>query len=476
VKTPKQRNLSRTEQFLQIFTEIHPGEGTTALLMFANVFLILLAYYFIKPLREGWIAVSEISGLSKMEVKAYSSFFQSIVLLFIVGWYGRLAGRWKPIVLVNRATLFCISNIIIIWLLQPGIFVQKIPFTGIICYLWAGMFGVFIVAQFWTFCVDIYANERGERLLPLIAIGATAGAAAGSWFVAHMLGLGLIPPETLLLVALLPLMASILLTYLIDVREKKIVSPSVDSSSDISEKKATKTIRFLFNGVRLILTSRFLLTAALATLLTNWVNTNGENLLFRVIQETLINQATNQNIIERGAVLDFTRVGTAQFYGNFFFWVNITAFLLQSLVASRLLKFGGFAGIATLLPVIALISYSFMALVPILIVIKILKIAENATDYSINNTARHVLWIPVASEMKFKGKPAIDTLYVRLGDGLAALTVLVGVQLLALTTRQFFVINIALAVAWLVCTIVLIDEYRRMQRKEKLLSCNRNET
>ncbi len=105
--------LSKTERFLNIFTEVRAGEGSTALLMFANVFLILCAYYFIKPLREGWIAISDIAGLSKMEVKAYSSFAQSIFLLFIVGWYARLSGRWDRAPLITRATLFCISNLVI---------------------------------------------------------------------------------------------------------------------------------------------------------------------------------------------------------------------------------------------------------------------------------------------------------------------------------------------------------------------------
>ena len=83
--------LSRTERCLRLFTDVKPGEGTTAVMMFANVFLILLAYYFVKPLREGWIAVSEVEGLSTMEIKAYSSFAQSILLLFVIGWYTRLA-------------------------------------------------------------------------------------------------------------------------------------------------------------------------------------------------------------------------------------------------------------------------------------------------------------------------------------------------------------------------------------------------
>lgn len=69
-----QLQRSPNERLLGLFTEVRPGEGSTALLMFVNVFLILCAYYFVKPLREGWIAVADISGLSKMEVKVYSSF------------------------------------------------------------------------------------------------------------------------------------------------------------------------------------------------------------------------------------------------------------------------------------------------------------------------------------------------------------------------------------------------------------------
>jgi hypothetical protein len=111
----KKTDLSTTERFLRLFTEVRPGEGPIAVIMFANVFLILLAYYFIKPMREGWIAVSDIQGLSKMEVKAYSSFAQSLLLLFVVGWYARLADRLDRATLFTRATLFCISNMVVFW-------------------------------------------------------------------------------------------------------------------------------------------------------------------------------------------------------------------------------------------------------------------------------------------------------------------------------------------------------------------------
>jgi len=453
--------LSKTERFLQIFTEVRPGEGSTALLMFANVFLILCAYYFIKPLREGWIAISDISGLSKMEVKAYSSFAQSIFLLLIVGWYARLSGRWDRATLITRATLFCISNMVIFWFLQPGFFFEELPVSGIVFYLWVGMFGVFVVAQFWTFCADVYTTESGKRLLPMIAIGATSGAAAGSWIVDLLVGSGIVPTEGLLIVATIPLFISIWLTRIVDSRQRRISEPLDKSSEEAHETQPEKGVGFLMSGAKLVFVSRFMLAAVLVTLMTNWVNTNGENLLFRVIQETLTEQATAQGMTDPELIRGFTRDQTTVFYGNFYFWVNIVALLLQSLVASRLLKYGGFAAILLILPVIALVSYTVMALLPVLAIVKMMKIAENATDYSINNTSRHVLWLPISSELKFRGKPAIDTLYVRLGDGLAALTVLVGVQLLSLTTKQFFIFNVSLVMLWLVFGIMLVREHRK---------------
>ncbi len=452
-RSSPQAARSATERLLGLFTEVRAGEGATALLMFCNVFLILLAYYLIKPLREGWISISDIGGFSKVEVKAYSSFVQGLFLLFVVGWYVRFAGRLSRVTLITRATLLYIGSLLFFWLLQPNFIFEATPLVGIVFYVWVGISGVFVVAQFWTFCADVYNQERGKRILPLIAIGATSGGVAGSELVSRLVESGIVATESLLLLATLPLFLSIFLIRLVDNRESGSTQPvlaakAVDGGS-------------LLSGLHLVLVSRFLLVAAIATLLTNWVNTNGENLLFMVVQESLASQAEVQGIMAPEAVLEFTRDGTTVFYGNFFFWVNTIALILQAFVASRLLKYGGFAVIALMLPVIALLSYTAMALLPILVIVKMMKVAENATDYSINNTARHVLWLPVSTEMKFRGKPAIDTFYVRVGDGLAAITVLFATHLFALSIESFLLFNIALVACWLVCTLLMIQEHRR---------------
>ncbi len=445
--------LSRLERGLRMFTDVRPGEAPTAILMFANVFLILCAYYFIKPLREGWIAISDITGLTKMEVRAYSSFGQSVLLVFVIAAYARLSDRLSRNKLITRSTLFCISNILIFWVIQPGLFFDAVPFAGIAFYLWVGMFGVFVVAQFFAFAADLYTDERGRRMLPMIAIGATGGAWAGSEIAESLVRL--MGAETLLLLAVLPLIASIVLTSLADLR-----GPVGEGWEAVSPgSPAERTGR---GALSLVLTSRFLLAVTAITIILNWVNTNGENLLFRVVHEAVEENAALAGLSGAEELKRFIRDGMTAFYGNFYSWVNGIALVLQAFVASRLLKYGGFAAILLLLPVIALVSYSTMALLPLLGVVKAMKIAENATDYSINNTARHVLWLPTTAEMKYKGKPTIDTFFARVGDGMAALTVVVGVQMYALATETFFAFNVVLVLLWLGLSALVIREHRRL--------------
>ena len=52
------------------------------------------------------------------------------------------------------------------------------------------------------------------------------------------------------------------------------------------------------------------------------------------------------------------------------------------------------------LPMIALGSYTVLSFVPLLGLIRAAKIAENGTDYSVENTARHALFLGTSREVK----------------------------------------------------------------------------
>ncbi len=448
--------LSRLERFLRLFTEVRAGEGSTAVLMFLNVFLLLCAYYFVKPLREAWLSVTNVSGFTPEELKANSAVAQGLVLLPLVGWYGRLSDRMHRSTLITRATLVCMSNLVIFFLWRPGGSFDAIPGSALAFYVWVSMFGLFVVAQFWTFAADIYTDERGRRLMPMIAIGATGGAAFGSSVVTPMVKAAAFGADVLLLAALVPLALSIVLTRVVDSRETGAATAGPTAAGAVSGETPRR------GGLAMIATSRFLLAAAAIALLANWVNTNGEVLLYRVIVDFLKGEVAGNGLLDPSAIDAFTKNSVTAFYGSFYTWVNGAALVLQALVASRLLKYGGFGVILLMLPVIALLSYGAMALVPVLLVIKAMKIAENSTDYSINNTARNVMWLPATSEMKFKCKPAIDTIFVRLGDVLTAVTVWFGTNVLSLSNQQYAGFNVALVLIWLGASLVLLREHRKL--------------
>lgn len=446
------------ERALGIFTDVRPGEGPTALLMFSNVFLILCAYYFIKPMRDGWLAAEQIEGY-RDTIRAYSAFGQVVALVPAVSAYGALTNRMRGARLITRSTLFCISNLLVFWLLQPGFLVDFLPGSGLVFFLWVGIFSVFVVAQFWTFTADLYNDERGRRMMPLVMVGANAGAALGAYLVGRLVEAPWIPRESLLLLATVPLGASILLSRAAE--RRGAVGRGLERPAATPAERARRRR----GSLGTVFSDRFLLWVGAMTVLMFWVISNGENLLWRVVQEVLQVEAGEAGVLDEEGRRIFIQAGTTAFYGDFYFRVNLATLFLQALVASRLLKYGGFATILLALPVVSMMSYATMAWVPILAVVKGMKVVENSTNYSLNNTARHVLWLPATAEMLYKGKPTIDTLLVRTGDGMAALTALVGMQLLAVATRSLFLVNMGLVACWLAVAVVVLRQHRRLARR-----------
>jgi AAA family ATP:ADP antiporter len=205
------------------------------------------------------------------------------------------------------------------------------------------------VAQFWSFAADIYTEEREP--FPSIAIGASAGRPA-AWIADAVVTADSRDTYSLLLAAAAILVVSILLTGWADRRGP--IGEGVPEAPKKADQAAARRA------------GPFRLASATATSWPlpwhdpdlNWVNTNGENLLFGSVQKVLQEKVQAQGLTDPKAVEKFIADGTTAFYGNFFFLVNVSGLLLQSFVASRLLKYGGFGALLMALPLISLLSYS----------------------------------------------------------------------------------------------------------------------
>jgi MFS family permease len=90
---------------------------------------------------------------------------------------------------------------------------------GIAFFLWIGIFNVMIVAQFWSFANDLYTENEGERLFPIVGFGASIGAVLGAVIAGVLIGpLGV---YQLMLVGAALLVAEVQITNYLDKKERR---------------------------------------------------------------------------------------------------------------------------------------------------------------------------------------------------------------------------------------------------------------
>ncbi len=436
---------SPLEKLLGIFTEVKAGEAQRALLMTLNIFLILTAYLIAKVVREPLI----LSG-GGAELKSYASAIQVVLLLGVVqvfGWLATILPRRK---LINSVTLFFFGCIIVFYLMLVIIG----PWNGIVYFLWVGIFSLVVIAQFWSFANDVYTPEQGKRLFVLLAFGASAGGVFGPMLAGLILDL--VGVYNLLLVSAGVLLVSLVLTnYIISRVESE---PKADTPDKPVEEEPPMSKD---GAMKVVFRNKYLLMIALLILVSNFVNTTGEYILGRGVEEAAAELAAAP-----GAAADADKAFIGKFYADFYTIVGSVGLLLQLLIVSRILKYFGVRFAIMALPIIALGTYVSMALFPILLVIRWGKTAENATDYSLNNTVRHILFLPTTREEKYKAKVAIDSFFVRAGDVLSAGLVFIGVTWLSFSISHFAVTCLALVAIWLVLAFMIGIENRKLETRK----------
>jgi AAA family ATP:ADP antiporter len=321
--------------------------------------------------------------------------------------------------------------------------------------MFVGIFSVTLVAQFWSFASDVYGETRGKRLFPLVAVGASAGGAVGAWAGKRLLSFEVLDAFDLILLALLPLAASLALAVWTD-RRGSYGQPSEWTRTRWTEPAAPQNR----GAYKLILQYRYLSGTAAMVVVFNWVVASGDNILFGLVQES-VRADIGATVTDPEQFSRLVNVATTAFYGDLYFWVNTGGLVLQAFFVSRILRYGGFMALMLTTPLVSLAAYFSMAIAPVIGIIKAMKVAENSSNYSVNNTARQMLWLPLSKEMLYQAKTAIDTLFVRVGDGLAALTVLVGTRIITLDIVSFLWINVALTLCWIALAVYLVRENRR---------------
>jgi len=419
---------------LSVVAEVRAGEGAGVLLLSLNVFLLLAAYYFIRPVRNALILTQ-----GGAEVRSYSAAGQAILLLAVVPIYGALASRVNRIRLISWVTIFFVMNLLLFYAF--GIAGVR---EGVVFYLWVGIFNVLIIAQFWAFANDLYAESHGKRLFPILMLAANLGAIAGGKIEASTIAFA--GPYGMMLATAGVLVVCISISHVI---HRRAVADPVRFVPRAAEEPLAKT-----GAWELIARDRYLMLIAGLMVLLNVVNSSGEYLLAKFVEHAAR---------AGGSDAAAQQVMIGQFYGNFDSIYSTLGMLLQVFAVSRIFRYVGVRGALFILPCIALVGYSFILFLPLLAVIRWAKIAENGTDYSIQNTTRQALFLPTSREAKYKAKAAIDTFFQRGGDVLSAAVVGAATQM-AIQVKWIAAVNIVLVLVWLVVVYKIGREYDRRSK------------
>jgi len=415
------------DRILKLSAPVQTGEGRGVVLLFSSLFLIMLTAYLLKPVREVLILSQQGS-----EIRSYAVAIQAVVLLMIIPVYGIFTRKYEKLQLIWIINSFLAANLFIFFLL--GIAGFKI---AIIFFIWLGAYGVLVVAQFWAFASELYSKVAGERLFATIALGASTGAwfgAAISYRLSNILG-----PYEMILLAAFTLLASLLPT-------RSVIESIPDSARAISEEKTTELVSVL-SSFSVVTKSRYLLALALFVIIYNWANSTGEYLLSRLVEMLFEQQTTSVS----------KEVFIGQFYSRFFLIVNILGFIIQAFIVSRVIKYAGVRVAFLFTPIIVFISYGFLSLFPIIMVFRVFKIFENSLDYSLQNTSKQVLYLPLTKREKYEGRAVIDTFCWRLGDMVQAAAIFIGLNWLHVHVTKFAYLNAVLGII-LVCLAFYIGK------------------
>jgi AAA family ATP:ADP antiporter len=284
---------------------------------------------------------------------------------------------------------------------------------------------------------DVYRGEQSRRLYGVIAAGGSLGALAGGVLTSTLVAT--IGAQALLLVSLLTLELALWCMYAINRRARGPEGPARSAAPDVIGGSAV-------DGFRLAWRSPYLLGLCGYMLL----YTIGSTFLY-FLQARIV-----------AATIDGRAAQTA-YFAHVDIWVNALTLALQLFLTGRLMRRLGVGLTLSALPMISIVGFVGLALVPVLIAVVVFTVARRVTNFALSRPAREALFVPLSRGEKYKAKSLIDTVVYRLGDQVGAWTngllIWLGLGVAGIATSA-----VPLAALWLALSLWLGRRYRALQR------------
>ena len=420
---------------LKRFANVKSKEVVALLASCAYFFLILCAYYVIRPIRDEMAIANGVSNIHWILLATV------ITLLLLTPVFGWVTTRFKTKEFLSYSTIFFASHLIIFYFLFDV--PDRHPLVTQAFFVWVNVFNMFIVSLFWSFMNDVFSREQTQRLFAFIAAGGTAGAICGPIITRTLVAtVGLAP---LLLISATVLSFSLLLImWLIRWNNDEY---DQSKTTHVVKDKALKGS--IVGGFTLITRSPYLLGIC------GFILLYATSITFVQIRQAELIAEAYQDPAAR------TRL-----FASIDLVVNVLVLVFQLFLTSRIISRFGFTITLLIVPLGITIGFGLMAAVPVLAVMISMEVFRRVGDYAIMKPAREMLFSVVSREEKYKAKNFIDTAVLRSGNASSS-WVYAGVKSLGAGGASIAGVSIFLGIAWCTISVWLGRAFMQRQRAQQ---------
>ncbi len=371
--------------FATRLTGVHRHEWPALILAFVYFFLVLAAYYVLRPVREQLAAANGVQVL----LPYYTATF--IAMLALTPVYGWFVARFPRKRFVPGVYVFFIINLLAFIPAFQAQGTLNPEILGGVFFVWMSVFNLFVVAVFWSFVADIFSADQAYRLFGIVALGGTLGAITGpllSKLLVHVIGIG----------PLLGVSAALLTGAVACILGLVAWSRRHPVAQDATRNEAVIGGGF-WAGAKLVAASPFLRRIAVLMVLGDSVGGVLYNLQTDIGHRFYPDGAARTDF--------FASVDAA---------TNVLMALTQIFVTRIVLTRVGPALSIAGTEMVKLFTLVTLAMIGQPGAVAVALIVTRAGSYGVNNPAVDSLFTRVDRETRYKAKGFIDTAIWRLGD------------------------------------------------------------
>ncbi len=358
-----------------------------SLALFANFFLIILAYYQVKAASRSLLI--EFGGADALP---YAWVYSALALMLLISGYHVLVERYSRVKVVLISLLFFSLGMV----LFRVVFTPHDLFGATLFYVFVDIFSVVLVEQFWSLTDAVSSADQGAKSFWFVGTGGLVGGVVGgllaSFLVTHI---GLQTADLLYSCAGL-----LLVVFVFNIGLWR-----AGLYTEVHESGAPHTAA---GDWRSLLHNRYLMLIAVLLCLSQLAQPIVEFQFLQVAAQKF--QDTDQ---------------LTAYISEFFSLMGVVSILINVLVTPVIHRaFGAMGGLVVQPIVLAMGAIAFYFHTT-LTMAAIMKISDRGLSYSINRASKELLYIPVDPILTYQAKAWIDMfgyrLFKALGSGLILL-------------------------------------------------------